>query len=219
MAIKDAIYQVDNGSTFDEIHFRTKAQQVTLQDSSNYFNSTNVEDAMKELFQNVSNGKSSIATAITDKGVATSASDTFTKMATNISLIRTGRREASGTTTYVNVSSNNGCWTVRGIEFTPSIVILIGRAKISSSYSNASTTCLMYKIGDKYNAFITKPSTSPTSSGYTVSTSGLLSKDSYTEDNPRSTIYAGFYTDGFQFATSTGPYDTNGAIYDWYAFE
>lgn len=28
MAIKNAIYQVDNGSGFDEIHFKTKADQV-----------------------------------------------------------------------------------------------------------------------------------------------------------------------------------------------
>lgn len=31
MAIKDAIYQVDNGSGFDEIHFKTKAKQVICQ--------------------------------------------------------------------------------------------------------------------------------------------------------------------------------------------
>ncbi|SDO76807.1 hypothetical protein [Clostridium gasigenes] len=32
MAIKNAIYQVDNGADFDEIHFKTKAEQVFCKD-------------------------------------------------------------------------------------------------------------------------------------------------------------------------------------------
>ena len=43
-----------------------------------------------ELFQSVSNGKSQVAEAITDKGITTSASDTFNQMATNIRSISTG---------------------------------------------------------------------------------------------------------------------------------
>lgn len=43
--------------------------------------------AINEVFQNVSNGKQLIATAITDKGVTTSSDDTFQTMATNISKI------------------------------------------------------------------------------------------------------------------------------------
>lgn len=35
MAIKNAIYQVDNGTDFDEIHFRTKASQVLCEDGRN----------------------------------------------------------------------------------------------------------------------------------------------------------------------------------------
>lgn len=45
-----------------------------------------------ELFQSVSSGKSKIAEAITDKGVATSASDTFQTMANKIGQITTGGR-------------------------------------------------------------------------------------------------------------------------------
>ncbi len=43
-----------------------------------------------ELFQSVSNGKKKIAEAITDKGVSTSATDTFGEMASNIRKIETG---------------------------------------------------------------------------------------------------------------------------------
>lgn len=60
-------------------------------------NFTNVEKAINdlnqgqnELFQSVSDGKSKIAGAITDKGVATSANDTFDTMAGNIRNIQSG---------------------------------------------------------------------------------------------------------------------------------
>lgn len=43
-----------------------------------------VKGAINEVFQNVSNGKQLIATAITDKGVTTSSDSTFQTMATNI---------------------------------------------------------------------------------------------------------------------------------------
>lgn len=44
---------------------------------------------VKEVFQNVSDGKSLIASAITDKGVSTDANDTFAVMADNIGKIET----------------------------------------------------------------------------------------------------------------------------------
>lgn len=46
--------------------------------------STNVQGAIDELFTSVSNGKSLIASAITDKGVSTSANDSWATMAGNI---------------------------------------------------------------------------------------------------------------------------------------
>ena len=45
---------------------------------------------VEELFTSVSNGKSEIAEAITDKGVPTSADDSFSTMASNISQIQSG---------------------------------------------------------------------------------------------------------------------------------
>ena len=58
-----------------------------------------IKGAITELFQDVSNGKTLVANAITDKGVNTLATDTFQTMATNIGNI-------SG-----NNSSNNGFLT------------------------------------------------------------------------------------------------------------
>ena len=63
------------------------ASDITIADTSNNFTATNVEGALAELFQSVSNGKILIASAITDKGVSTSNTATFQEMATNIGSI------------------------------------------------------------------------------------------------------------------------------------
>lgn len=57
---------------------------------------------VNELFTSVSNGKSQVAEAITDKGVPTSANDTFGTMANNISKIQSGG--GSSDPNYVNTS-------------------------------------------------------------------------------------------------------------------
>lgn len=64
-----------------------KAKNVTIEDATGIFASDNVEGALSELFTNVSNGKSSIAQAITAKGVPASASDDFSTLANKISQI------------------------------------------------------------------------------------------------------------------------------------
>lgn len=61
--------------------------------TSENFESTNVAGALDELFTSVSNGKSLIATAITDKGVPTSSSDSFQVMVNNIEQISGGISE------------------------------------------------------------------------------------------------------------------------------
>ena len=85
---KDIVKQVENigqGGTSAP----TTADGITIKDKNNNFNATNVEGALDELFQSASNGKTLIANAITGKGVATNASDSFQAMATNIGNIVT----------------------------------------------------------------------------------------------------------------------------------
>ena len=50
-----------------------------------------LNDNVSDLFQSVSSGKADIAEAITDKGVATSANDSFSTMANNIEQIDTNQ--------------------------------------------------------------------------------------------------------------------------------
>ena len=88
-----------NGTSYDTIHLETNATVVkmsTTDDTTvsnklttvdNSINSLNTE--MNSLKSSVSSGKAQIASAITDKGVSTSASDSFSQMATNINQIKT----------------------------------------------------------------------------------------------------------------------------------
>lgn len=48
-----------------------------------------IDEKVQECFQSVSDGKSLVASAISDKGVATQATDTFATMANNVSAIKT----------------------------------------------------------------------------------------------------------------------------------
>lgn len=107
---------------------------------------SNVVKAINELFTNVSNGKSSIAAAITGKGVAASGSDTFDQLATKIGQIVTGRRWADGTqivypnqflrfSTKNNKEPNLSYVSVSGLSFTPSVIILRRADKdVSTTY-------------------------------------------------------------------------------------
>lgn len=69
------------------------AEDVSYDNSSSWAVANNIQDAMDEVFQSVSNGKGLIADAITDKWVSTSATDSFQTMATNIGLIQTATDE------------------------------------------------------------------------------------------------------------------------------
>ena len=60
------------------------ASNIPIKDIADNFTATNLEEALAELFQFVSNGKTLIASAITDMGIATSNTDSFETMANNI---------------------------------------------------------------------------------------------------------------------------------------
>ena len=67
----------------------TEASGVSIVDTAGNFTATNVEGALAELFQYVSNGKTLLASAITDMSVTTLATATFEQMANNIRKITT----------------------------------------------------------------------------------------------------------------------------------
>ena len=83
------------------------ASDITIADTAGNFTATNVEEALAELFQFVSNGKTLIASAITDMGIITSNTDDFQTMANNIKAI-TG---SPGVTTYTITNNLTNCRT------------------------------------------------------------------------------------------------------------
>lgn len=78
---------------------------------------------IKEVFQSVGNGKSLVASAITDKGVQTDATATFQEMAEHIGQIETGG--GSG-----NINWNVAFVEITGIKVNKNIVVANNGGKI-----------------------------------------------------------------------------------------
>lgn len=83
------------------------AEDVDFDNTWTGMTADNVQDAIEEVFQSVSNGKELLADAITDKGVSTSASDSFQTMATNISSLNVTDMTQDQTDRY-----NSSSWLV-----------------------------------------------------------------------------------------------------------
>lgn len=83
---------VSGSISINNISGNLPATRVSYSNSStsSIITGSNVQLAIDQLFQSVSNGKSQIASAITDKGVSTSSSASFSTMASNIRRISTG---------------------------------------------------------------------------------------------------------------------------------
>lgn len=68
---------------------------------------TSLVAAVNELFQSVSNGKTSVAAAITGKGVATAGTDTFATMTTNINAIPLAALPGTNWVSRTSAADNN----------------------------------------------------------------------------------------------------------------
>jgi len=90
-----------------------------------------VETSPMKLFTSVSDGKTKVASAISDKGVYTSPIETFDNMAKNIRLIQTGRKNARGSGTLQRVGQHLRI-VATGLSFKPSI-ILVSRTGIQET--------------------------------------------------------------------------------------
>ena len=82
------------GTNYDTLYPATTATQISYSDS-------NVQAVVDELYTSVKDGKTQIATAISDKGQITDPSDTFATMTANIRNIQTFKPEQDKTA-YTN---------------------------------------------------------------------------------------------------------------------
>ena len=93
-----------DGTNYDVLYPSTTASQTSYDNSTTHSSATTVQGVVDELFTSVSNGKTSLASAITDKGQSTSPNDSFSTMATKISNIQTSKPEQSKTATQNGVT-------------------------------------------------------------------------------------------------------------------
>jgi len=93
---KEVVEAVLTGEITSHTH---AAGGISLLDTAGHFTATDVEGALAELFISVSDGKAALASAITDMGVTTGATDSFATMAMNIRLISAGLNTFDSTAT------------------------------------------------------------------------------------------------------------------------
>ena len=102
---------ITEGLTAQKNYTDQKTQAIVNDVNSNFqqveSSISSLNGSVNNLFQSVSSGKSQIAGAITDKGVSTSASDSFSTMASNIRAIPTNTGGSGIDPNYVNTSDAN----------------------------------------------------------------------------------------------------------------
>lgn len=100
LMIKDEYARQQLNNIANELGVDENGEAIELETTAQ-----DIRPAINEVFQSVSNGKKIVAKAITDKGVNTLATDTFTQMATNIGQIQ----GSSGTVTTDIQNTLNRC--------------------------------------------------------------------------------------------------------------
>lgn len=142
--IYEAHQELQNLHNYDDTEIKNIIGSGTLSTLAK-----DLKGAINEVFQYASNGKTLIAQAITGKGVATSNTDTFQTMATNISLISgkvTGKILTLDNKKYTLSEDNNGNITATIIKFS-----------ITNKLTNVSNnnSAIQVDYGNSYSATIT----------------------------------------------------------------
>lgn len=163
--------------TINAVNASAEATSYNNANTSSIITSDNVQGAIDQLFQSVSEGKSLIAGALTDKGISTSASDSWQTIAGNISNM--GSRVATGTVD----GTNQPTLTVNNVPFTPSncVVVLQPTATNFFSTSNYNTICYISSLSnlglclyeDTLSSIINF-SINYTTNGFTIRTNGYV---------------------------------------------
>lgn len=103
--------------------------------------SDNVQGAIDQLFTSVSNGKTKIAGAVTDKGVSTSGTDSFDVIAENIGKIPVGAQLVMGT---IKLDGSNQTLIPEIIGKENFVLFVIGYDKLYSSAYTPAYISMVY---------------------------------------------------------------------------
>lgn len=98
----------------EEEDAQLEAADIAYDTSTSGMTADNVQGAIDELFTSVSDGKSLIASAITDKGVPTAEDATFQQMADNIGQISGGGDTSDATATSFDILAPKTAYTAAG---------------------------------------------------------------------------------------------------------
>ncbi|WP_334075232.1 MULTISPECIES: hypothetical protein [Paenibacillus] len=110
---------------------------------------SNAVAAINELFTNVSDGKNAVASAITDKGVPASGSETLKQLSEKIWKIPTGKRLATGTLRSADYIATGQTLSgtrvvVNSLDFRPSLVFVWTRVFFHNRSGDGITTLILY---------------------------------------------------------------------------
>ena len=101
------------------------ASSIEYNNETSSMKATNVQSAIDELFTDVSEGKALIATAVTDKGVETAATDSFSTMADKIGQITTETPIETVDIIFESLSGISGCTVIIEYENAPMSVWVV----------------------------------------------------------------------------------------------
>lgn len=151
-----------------QLYNGTDSTSTSLAATANAVNAA-MEKA-NQAFQFANDGKATIASAITNKGVTASPADTFALLASKVGQIATGKKTASGTAASNTNQLLFPCWssgnvnnfnynhiTITGLDFTPSLIFMVVK---SSNYNYNHMTLYHFdgicEIGSKWRVLMTE---------------------------------------------------------------